>query len=54
MEFGNYNLMELMTDGIGFGQQIEKENNDLKIEGKITYEDVAKYFASPTVKKMVW
>jgi CRISPR-associated endonuclease Csn1 len=21
---------------------------------KITYEDVAKYFASPTVKKMVW
>jgi hypothetical protein len=34
MEFGNYNLMELMTDGIGFGQQIDKENNDLKIEGK--------------------
>lgn len=57
MEFGNYNQMELMANAIGFGGDnglIAKENGASKIEGKIKYSDVDGYYASPSVKKMVW
>ena len=54
MEFGNYNLMELMTERYGFTKKIEEENGDGSIEGKLKYEEVDQYYASPSVKKMVW
>jgi CRISPR-associated endonuclease Csn1 len=55
MEFGNYNLQELvLSSSYGFQEKIREENGDATIEGPITYAEVDKYYASPSVKKMVW